>query len=89
MRSRVELPDLGFPQPRLSVWYARVGDFVLEGERLVEILGDGATVDLPAPETGTLVERHAQLDDVLVSGQLLAVIAVQDPLENSPRTNKS
>ena len=89
MRSRVELPDLGCPQPRLSVWYARVGDLVLEGERLVEILVDGATVDLPAPQTGVVRERHAQLDDILVPGQLLAVIDGDEPLENSARTNKS
>ena len=89
MRSRVELPDLGCPRPRLSVWYAHVGDFVLEGERLVEILVDGATIDLPAPETGTLLECHARVDEILVPGQLLAVIAANEPLENSARTNKS
>ena len=74
MLSRVELPDLGCPQPRLSVWYARVGDSLLAGERLVEILVDGAAVDLPAPANGRLVERHAQIDDTLVPGQLLAII---------------
>ncbi len=74
MRSRVELPDLGCPQPRLSVWYARVGDRVLAGERLVEILVNGATIDLPAPMNGRLLERHAQLDESLTPGQLLAII---------------
>jgi pyruvate/2-oxoglutarate dehydrogenase complex dihydrolipoamide acyltransferase (E2) component len=74
MRSRVELPDLGCSHPRLSVWYARVGDRVLAGERLVEILVDGATVDLPCPAGGRLLECHARIDDPLSPGQLLAVI---------------
>ncbi len=89
MRSRVELPDLGCPRPRLSVWYVRVGDLVLEGERLVEILVDSATVDLLATDTGVLLECHARVNDLLVPGQLLAVIACNEPLENSSRTNKS
>ena len=58
----------------MSVWYVRVGDFVLAGERLLEILVDGATVDIAAPETGVLRECHARLDELLVPGQLLAVI---------------
>lgn len=74
MRSEVTLPDLGCPQPRLSVWYVRVGDSVLAGERLVEILVDGATIDISAPESGRLRECHARIDQVLAPGQLLAVI---------------
>jgi pyruvate/2-oxoglutarate dehydrogenase complex dihydrolipoamide acyltransferase (E2) component len=74
MRNRVVLPDLACPDARLSVWFARVGDRVLAGERLVEILVDGATVDISAPESGRLAELHAHIDDPLVPGQLLAVI---------------
>jgi pyruvate/2-oxoglutarate dehydrogenase complex dihydrolipoamide acyltransferase (E2) component len=74
MRSRVELPDFGCPGPRLSVWYARVGDTILAGERLVEILVDGATIEVSAPANGRLLECHARPDDYLVAGQLLAVI---------------
>ena len=89
MRLNVNLPNLDSPQPRLSVWYVRVGDFVLEGERLAEILVDGATVDVPAPATGVLIERHAQLDDPLVPGQLLAVLQSDEPIENPTRTDKA
>src|SRR5436305_2065824 len=46
MRTPITLPELGLPESRkvtLSVWYARQGDFVFEGDRLVEVLTDGAT----------------------------------------------
>ncbi len=79
MPSRVELPDLGSPHPRLSVWYVRVGDFVLAGERIVEILVDAATVDLTAPETGFIRQCLAQPDDILTPGQLLALIDATPP----------
>jgi pyruvate/2-oxoglutarate dehydrogenase complex dihydrolipoamide acyltransferase (E2) component len=74
MRSPIKLPDLGCPTPRLSVWYARPGDAVLAGERVVEILVENATVDLSSPDTGRLVECHARPDQLLTPGQLLAVI---------------
>lgn len=74
MRSRVEMPDVGCPHPRLSVWYARVGDLVLAGDRLVEILVDGATIDISAPVNGQLVECHARVDEFVDPGRLLAVI---------------
>ena len=88
MRLNVQLPDFGCPEPRLSVWYVRVGDLVLAGERLAEILVDGATVDLPAPATGVVLERRVRLDDLLTKGQLLAVLEADEPLESSTRTNK-
>ena len=74
MRSPVLLPDLGCPNPRLSLWFAQVGDVMFRGERLVEILVEGATIDVTAPVDGQLVERHARPDDLLRTGQLLGVI---------------
>src|SRR5437899_1363006 len=55
MRTPITLPELGLPESRtvtLSVWYARQGDFVFEGDRLVEVLTDGATFDVPSPANG-------------------------------------
>lgn len=74
MRSPVHLPELNCPDPRLSLWFARVGDRLLAGDRLVEVLVDGATVDITAPVTGRLVERHAYPDEPLHAGQLLGVL---------------
>ena len=78
MRRPVHLPDLGCPDPRLSLWFAQVGDDVRAGERLVEILVEGATIDVSAPVSGRLVERHAYPDDRLTTGQLLGVLEAPD-----------
>ena len=50
MHTPIVLPDLGAAPLALSLWYAAVGDFVYEGDRLVEVLtpdflGDGAAID--------------------------------------------
>jgi pyruvate/2-oxoglutarate dehydrogenase complex dihydrolipoamide acyltransferase (E2) component len=74
MRSPVVLPELECEGPRLSVWFARVGDRVLRGERLVEIVVEGATIDITAPAAGRLIEVHAIAGDRLTTGQLLGVL---------------
>ncbi len=74
------MPDLsaGTRPVTLSVWLVEPGQRVVEGDRLVEVLLGSATVDLPAPATGVLVEICADEEDTLVPGQLLAVIAVDE-----------
>ena len=48
-----------------------------EGEPLVEVLAGAATVDLPSPADGVLVEKSAAAGDVLAIGQRLATIESQ------------
>jgi pyruvate/2-oxoglutarate dehydrogenase complex dihydrolipoamide acyltransferase (E2) component len=81
MRTPIILPELGLPEGRritLSVWYAARGDVVFEGDRLVEVLTDGATFDVPSPASGVLIEWLAYPRDVLRSGQVLGVVETEE-----------
>jgi pyruvate/2-oxoglutarate dehydrogenase complex dihydrolipoamide acyltransferase (E2) component len=82
MRTTVHLPDLGVSPGRrviLSAWYALPGDLVFEGDRLVEVLTDGATFDVACPATGCLAERLALPRDVLQPGQALGIVESGEP----------
>ena len=70
----ITLPELGSPRPVLSVWYVGPGERVYEGDRVVEVLTPGATFDVPAPVSGTIVERLALVNDTLSTGQVLGTI---------------
>jgi pyruvate/2-oxoglutarate dehydrogenase complex dihydrolipoamide acyltransferase (E2) component len=72
------MPDLGWPTPVLSVWLARPGEPVYAGDRVVEVLLDGATVDLPAPCTGRLAEWLAWPADRLAPGQVVGTIEADE-----------
>ena len=74
MRTLVLLPDIGAAPVRLSLWFAEAGETVFAGDRLVEVVANGATFDVPAPATGSLVERHAWPRDLLTPGQVLGVV---------------
>ena len=75
MPTPILLPDLGTAPVVLSVWFAGVGERVYEGDRLVEVLVNGATFDVPAPATGRLTEKRAYPNDRLSPGQTLGLVA--------------
>jgi pyruvate/2-oxoglutarate dehydrogenase complex dihydrolipoamide acyltransferase (E2) component len=78
--SRVELvlPDLGIPLVVVGVWYVQPGDQVYHGDRLVEIIVDGATFDVTAPANGVFSERLAHTRDRVGPGAILGAV-VADP----------
>lgn len=80
MHTPVVLPEVGADarQPiTLSVWFADTGDYVYEGDRLVEVLVAGATFDVPSPATGQLAEILVLPDDVLRTGQVLGFVEAE------------
>ena len=78
MQVPIHLPDLGTSSLILSLWYAHVGEEVLEGERLVEVLADSITFELTAPATGRLTQQLALPEDILTPGQTLGTIEVPE-----------
>jgi len=78
MPRAIRMPDLGCARVVLSLWYAQPGDPVYAGDRLVEVLLEGATFDVPAPATGILKDKLAFPDDPLVTGQILGHIDEQE-----------
>jgi pyruvate/2-oxoglutarate dehydrogenase complex dihydrolipoamide acyltransferase (E2) component len=78
MPSPIILPELGADSVRLSVWFIDPGDLVYEGDRVVEVLCNGATFDVSSPVTGRFLEKKAHPDDSLVTGQVLGMVEVQD-----------
>ena len=74
MPTPIRLPDLGGGPVTLSHWYAEPGDRELAGERLVEVLTEGAIFEETSPASGTLHEKHAFPRDTLSAGQVLGMI---------------
>jgi pyruvate/2-oxoglutarate dehydrogenase complex dihydrolipoamide acyltransferase (E2) component len=70
------MPELGLEDLpiKVSLWLARRGERVSAGTPLVEIAAACATVDLPSPVDGILVEKLAAENDAVRVGQRLAVI---------------
>ena len=72
--ARLVVPDLGIEGVplSLSLWLVPVGAEVLEGDRVVELLAGGASIDLGAPVAGRLVRQLVDEDETVTSGTVLA-----------------
>ena len=74
MQVEIVMPEVGAAPVLLSAWFADVGEAVFEGDRLVEVLVNGATFDVPSPATGTLAEKRVWMNDTIRMGQVLGVV---------------
>jgi pyruvate/2-oxoglutarate dehydrogenase complex dihydrolipoamide acyltransferase (E2) component len=73
-REPLTVPDCGLVgcPLRLSLWLVREGARVREGDRVVELLAGGATIDLEAPVAGRLVAHLAEEDEEVAPGRVIA-----------------
>lgn len=73
-RATLAVPEcgvVGMPL-RLSLWLVPEGAAVSAGDRVVELVVGGATIDLEAPVTGRLARQVAEEDDTLMAGTVIA-----------------
>jgi pyruvate/2-oxoglutarate dehydrogenase complex dihydrolipoamide acyltransferase (E2) component len=74
MRRPIVVPEVGIAAALLSIWYARPGESVCAGERIVELLMGTATFDVAAPCSGRFVEKSAWPLEPVTVGQVLGFI---------------
>lgn len=77
-REPLAVPDVGMMgvPVRLSLWLVPEGAAVLEGDRVVELLAGGATLDLESPVAGRLVTQFVDEDEPVTPGMVIAEFEV-------------
>ncbi len=75
-RFEFRLPDIGegLAEAEVAKWLVATGDRVTEDQPVVEMTTDKATVELPSPGAGVVVEQRAAEGDVVKTGAVLYVI---------------
>jgi 2-oxoglutarate decarboxylase len=73
---KVTLPEMGESVAEGSIveWRKRVGDFVAEGDALVDVTTDKVDVEVPATASGVIAQIHAGEGDTVAVGAVLAEI---------------
>jgi 2-oxoglutarate dehydrogenase E2 component (dihydrolipoamide succinyltransferase) len=76
MLIEVKVPQLSesVAEATLVSWHKNVGDAVARDENLIDIETDKVVLELPAPESGVLVEVLKGNGDTVASGELIAKI---------------
>jgi pyruvate/2-oxoglutarate dehydrogenase complex dihydrolipoamide acyltransferase (E2) component len=74
LRVPLVVPDLGVRDGpvAVSLWLVPQGAAVMAGDRVVELVAGGATVDLEAPVAGRLVAQLADEDEPVAAGRVVA-----------------
>ena len=76
MLIEVKVPQLSesVAEATLVSWHKNVGDAVARDENLIDIETDKVVLELPAPDSGVLVEVLKGNGDIVVAGELIARI---------------
>ena len=74
----VKLPDIGegVAEGEIVRWLVKAGDAVKEDQPLVEVMTDKASVEIPAPRTGTIEAIHVEEGAMVPVGTVIVSIAV-------------
>jgi 2-oxoglutarate dehydrogenase E2 component (dihydrolipoamide succinyltransferase) len=80
MRTPVLLPELGTgdDELRVSCWLVDLGDAVVAGDRIVEILYDGVTFDVTAEHSGRVTRIERPFETVVRAGDTLGWIETDE-----------
>ena len=71
-----KLPDIGegVAEGEIVGWVVKPGDFVKEGQDMVEVMTDKATVTIGAPKPGRVAQLNGAVGDTVPVGSVLVVI---------------
>jgi multifunctional 2-oxoglutarate metabolism enzyme len=77
----IQMPEMGesVTEGIVLEWHVAEGDFVEEGDTVVEVSTDKVDAEVPAPAAGTITKLVAKVDDEVPVG---AVLAEMEPGEN-------
>lgn len=80
MRLEFKLPDLaeGMVEGEVVAWLVKPGDTLSAEQPVVEIMTDKATVVIPTPHDGVVLELAYAAGDIVPVGQVLFVLDVAD-----------
>jgi len=75
-RYEFRLPDIGegLAEAEVARWLVAVGDRVAEDQPVVEMMTDKASVELPAPGAGVVVEQRAAEGETVKTGAILYIL---------------
>jgi 2-oxoglutarate decarboxylase len=82
---QIQMPEMGesVTEGIVLEWHVAEGDFVEEGDTVVEVSTDKVDAEVPAPADGVITKLLAAVDDEVPVGQALAEMEPGGPAEGS------
>lgn len=76
MLCKIKLPHLGegIDKIELALWHIDEGASIKEGDDLLEVVTDKASFNIPAPASGSLIEKKVFEGQEIKEGEILGFI---------------
>ncbi|GMA50848.1 dihydrolipoamide acetyltransferase component of pyruvate dehydrogenase complex [Alicyclobacillus contaminans] len=87
MAKEVLMPKLGMTQETGTIlqWFKQEGDPVEKGEPLLEVMTDKINIEVESYESGVLLKKYYEIDDVVPVNQVIAYIGSPgEPIPDHP-----
>ena len=75
----VTMPKMGMAMEdgEIVKWYVEEGTYIKEGDMVLTIMTDKASVDIDSPISGLLVDICAKAGDVVPIGEIIALVDLE------------
>jgi 2-oxoisovalerate dehydrogenase E2 component (dihydrolipoyl transacylase) len=81
----IRVPDIGegIAEVELVAWHVKPGDAIAEDQGLADVMTDKASVEIPSPVAGKVLELGGEVGQMLAVGSELIRIEIQDAAATS------
>jgi pyruvate/2-oxoglutarate dehydrogenase complex dihydrolipoamide acyltransferase (E2) component len=90
MKFEMKMPDLSTTNSAVKVlnWFVEVGGAVRQGQAVIEVETDKATMEVEATVNGTLIEKGCEPGAQVEVGEVIAIIQIEDGSRNRDSPGK-
>ncbi|HHW7520419.1 TPA: pyruvate dehydrogenase complex dihydrolipoyllysine-residue acetyltransferase [Mannheimia haemolytica] len=87
MSKQINVPDIGSDEVSVTEVMVKVGDTILVDQSIINVEGDKASMEVPAPEAGVVKEVLVKVGDKVSTGSPMLILESADaaPAQEAPK----
>ena len=74
MSKQIQIPDIGSDEVTVTEVMVKVGDTITADQSIINVEGDKASMEVPAPEAGVVKEVLVKVGDKVTTGSPMLVL---------------
>ena len=78
MAKQIQIPDIGSDEVTVTEVMVKVGDTITADQSIINVEGDKASMEVPAPEAGVVKEVLVKVGDKVTTGTPMLVLDSAD-----------
>ena len=84
MSKQIQIPDIGSDEVTVTEVMVKVGDTITADQSIINVEGDKASMEVPAPEAGVVKEVLVKVGDKVTTGTPMLVLESADAAAPAP-----